>query len=176
MAYGELSYVLSGKLEIIPTDQTEAVIVQASRDFVSFPEGFTEGSRRINMALLPVLDSCGWRNELFGDWRHDGKRAIKSRSSCISISMVSHSCYILRLICCMLLHPLCKFFWHTQECHVCYTIGVFLVNDQILRHVPKQAVSSISSTFAFSNNGHLRSGACHSIRNTIISVSLLLFG
>jgi hypothetical protein len=58
MAYGELSYVLSGgKLEIIPTDQTEAVIVQASRDFVSFPEGFTEGSRRINMALLPVLDS-----------------------------------------------------------------------------------------------------------------------
>jgi hypothetical protein len=30
MAYGELSYVLSGKLEIIPTDQTEAVIVHAS--------------------------------------------------------------------------------------------------------------------------------------------------
>ena len=38
MPYGELSYVLSGKLEVIPPSG-EPVVIQAG-DFVTFPEGF----------------------------------------------------------------------------------------------------------------------------------------
>mmetsp|Transcript_38883 Transcript_38883/g.116920 ORF Transcript_38883/g.116920 Transcript_38883/m.116920 type:complete len:191 (-) Transcript_38883:660-1232(-) len=40
MPYGELSYVISGKLEIIPKCSEDAKIVEAG-DFVTFPEGFT---------------------------------------------------------------------------------------------------------------------------------------
>jgi len=56
MPYGELSYVLSGKLEIIPAGQEEAVIVGPG-DFVTFPEGFKASWR--------VLEELTWHYFLY---------------------------------------------------------------------------------------------------------------
>jgi uncharacterized cupin superfamily protein len=56
MPYGELSYVLSGKLEIIPTSTGEPVIVKPG-DFVTFPEGF--------QASWKVLEELTWHYYLY---------------------------------------------------------------------------------------------------------------
>ena len=39
MPYGELSYLISGQLEIVPKDTGVPVLVNPG-DFVTFPEGF----------------------------------------------------------------------------------------------------------------------------------------
>ncbi|CAB9510456.1 Ethanolamine utilisation protein EutQ [Seminavis robusta] len=56
MPYGELSYVLSGKLEIIPSGQEEAVIVGPG-DLVTFPKGFQASWR--------VLEELTWHYFLY---------------------------------------------------------------------------------------------------------------
>jgi uncharacterized cupin superfamily protein len=55
MPYNELSYVLSGKLEIIPPSGTP-VLVQAG-DFVTFPEGFK--------STWTVLEELTWHYYLY---------------------------------------------------------------------------------------------------------------
>ena len=55
MPYGELSYVISGKLEIIPPSG-ERVIVQAG-DFVTFPQGF--------VSTWTVLEELTWHYYLY---------------------------------------------------------------------------------------------------------------
>ena len=60
MPYGELSYLISGKLEIVPKDTGVPVVVNPG-DFVTFPEGFVsdwtvlEGAR---VALLSTDRVC----------------------------------------------------------------------------------------------------------------------
>lgn len=56
MPYGELSYMISGKLEIIPADTGEPVVVQPG-DFVTFPEGFC--------ASWKVLEELTWHYYLY---------------------------------------------------------------------------------------------------------------
>ena len=56
MPYNELSYVLSGKLEIIPDGQQEAVIVGPG-DLVTFPKGFKASWR--------VLEELTWHYFLY---------------------------------------------------------------------------------------------------------------
>ena len=55
MPYGELSYVISGKLEVIPPSG-EPVIVQAG-DFVTFPDGFK--------STWTVLEELTWHYYLY---------------------------------------------------------------------------------------------------------------
>lgn len=56
MPYGELSYLVSGKLEIIPKDTGVAVIVNPG-DFVTFPEGFVSD--------WTVLEELTWHYYLY---------------------------------------------------------------------------------------------------------------
>jgi hypothetical protein len=56
MPYNELSYVLSGRLEIIPSGQAEVFIVEPG-DFVTFPQGFTASWR--------VLEELTWHYFLY---------------------------------------------------------------------------------------------------------------
>jgi len=56
MPYGELSYVVSGSLEVIPEDTGVPVIVKPG-DFVTFPEGFTASWR--------VLEEITWHYYLY---------------------------------------------------------------------------------------------------------------
>ena len=56
MPYGELSYVISGKLEIIPASTGEPLVVEAG-DFVTFPEGFK--------ASWKVLEELTWYYYLY---------------------------------------------------------------------------------------------------------------
>lgn len=56
MPYGELSYMTSGKLEIIPKDTGVPVIVNAG-DFVTFPEGFVSD--------WTVLEELTWHYYLY---------------------------------------------------------------------------------------------------------------
>lgn len=56
MPYGELSYVLSGKLEIIPSSTGEPVLVEEG-DFVTFPAGF--------QASWKVLEELTWHYFLY---------------------------------------------------------------------------------------------------------------
>lgn len=56
MPYGELSYLLSGKLEIIPKDTGVPVIVNPG-DFVTFPEGFVSD--------WTVLKELNWHYYLY---------------------------------------------------------------------------------------------------------------
>lgn len=56
MPYGELSYVVSGKLEIIPFGSNEKIIVQPG-DFVTFPENFK--------ASWTVVDELTWHYYLY---------------------------------------------------------------------------------------------------------------
>ena len=56
MPYGELSYMISGKLEIIPASTGEPVIVKAG-DFVTFPEKFK--------ASWKVLEELTWHYYLY---------------------------------------------------------------------------------------------------------------
>lgn len=59
MPYGELSYVLSGQLEVIPTEdgQQEAAVIVEAGDFVTFPQGFTSSWR--------VLEELTWHYYLY---------------------------------------------------------------------------------------------------------------
>ena len=56
MPYSELSYVTSGKLEIIPQSTGEAVTVNVG-DFVTFPKGF--------VASWKVLEELTWNYYLY---------------------------------------------------------------------------------------------------------------
>ena len=56
MPYGELSYVISGKLEIIPQSTGVPVIVSVG-DFVTFPQGF--------VASWKVLEELTWHYYLY---------------------------------------------------------------------------------------------------------------
>lgn len=56
MPYGELSYVISGKLEITP-QSTERAIVVSEGDFVTFPRGF--------VASWKVLEELTWHYYLY---------------------------------------------------------------------------------------------------------------
>ena len=56
MPYGELSYVLSGKLEIIPARTGQPVIVEPG-NFVTFPQGF--------QACWKVLEELTWHYYLY---------------------------------------------------------------------------------------------------------------
>lgn len=56
MPYGELSYVTSGKLEIIPQDTGVPVMVSKG-DFVTFPRGF--------VASWKVLEELTWHYYLY---------------------------------------------------------------------------------------------------------------
>jgi len=56
MPYGELSYVLSGRLEIIPMGYSEAVVIEPG-DLVTFPEGFVSSWR--------VLEELTWKYYLY---------------------------------------------------------------------------------------------------------------
>lgn len=56
MPYGELSYVISGKLEIIPQSTGVPVIVNVG-DFVTFPQGF--------VASWKVLEELTWHYYLY---------------------------------------------------------------------------------------------------------------
>ena len=56
MPYGELSYLISGKLEIIPKDTGIPVIVNPG-DFVTFPEGFVSD--------WTVLEELTWHYFLY---------------------------------------------------------------------------------------------------------------
>ena len=56
MPYGELSYMISGKLEIIPQSTGEAVYIEAG-DFVTFPEGFTSSWK--------VIEEVTWHYYLY---------------------------------------------------------------------------------------------------------------
>ena len=56
MPYGELSYMLSGKLEIIPQSTNKPVIVNVG-DFVTFPKGF--------IASWKVLEELTWHYYLY---------------------------------------------------------------------------------------------------------------
>ena len=56
MPYGELSYVISGKLEIIPAGSNEPIIVKEG-DFVTFPEG--------SVASWRVLEVLTWHYYLY---------------------------------------------------------------------------------------------------------------
>jgi len=55
MPYGELSYVISGKIEIVPPSG-DPVVVQAG-DFVTFPEGF--------ISTWTVVEELTWRYFLY---------------------------------------------------------------------------------------------------------------
>ena len=56
MPYGELSYLISGKLEIVPKDTGIPVIVNPG-DFVTFPEGFVSD--------WTVLEELTWHYYLY---------------------------------------------------------------------------------------------------------------
>ena len=56
MPYGELSYLISGKLEIVPKDTGVAVVVNPG-DFVTFPEGFVSD--------WTVLEALEWHYYLY---------------------------------------------------------------------------------------------------------------
>ena len=56
MPYGELSYLLTGKLEIVPKDTGVPVLVQPG-DFVTFPEGFVSD--------WTVLEELTWHYYLY---------------------------------------------------------------------------------------------------------------
>ena len=56
MPYGELSYMISGRLEIVPQGSSEATIVEPG-DLVTFPEGFT--------ASWKVLEEVTWHYYLY---------------------------------------------------------------------------------------------------------------
>lgn len=56
MPYGELSYVLQGKLEIIPQETGERTVVEKG-DFVTFPRGFVADWR--------VLEEITWHYYLY---------------------------------------------------------------------------------------------------------------
>lgn len=56
MPYGELSYVMSGKLEIIPQSTGEPVIVEKG-DLVTFPRAF--------VASWKVLEELTWKYYLY---------------------------------------------------------------------------------------------------------------
>ena len=56
MPYGELSYLLSGKLEIVPKDTGIPVLVNPG-DFVTFPEGFVSD--------WTVLEELTWHYYLY---------------------------------------------------------------------------------------------------------------
>ena len=56
MPYGELSYMISGKLEITPASTKEAVVVKEG-DFVTFPYGF--------IASWTVLEELTWHYYLY---------------------------------------------------------------------------------------------------------------
>lgn len=56
MPYGELSYLISGKLEIIPKDTGVPVVVLPG-DFVTFPEGF--------ISDWTVLEELTWHYYLY---------------------------------------------------------------------------------------------------------------
>lgn len=56
MPYGELSYMVSGRLEIIPKSSGQAFVVNPG-DFVTFPKGF--------VASWKVLDEVTWHYYLY---------------------------------------------------------------------------------------------------------------
>ena len=56
MPYGELSYLISGKLEIVPKDTGVPVVVSPG-DFVTFPEGFVSD--------WTVLEELTWHYYLY---------------------------------------------------------------------------------------------------------------
>ena len=56
MPYGELSYLISGKLEIVPKETGVPVIVSPG-DFVTFPEGFVSD--------WTVLEELTWHYYLY---------------------------------------------------------------------------------------------------------------
>ena len=56
MPYGELSYLVSGRLEIVPKDTGTPVIVNPG-DFVTFPEGFVSD--------WTVLEELSWHYYLY---------------------------------------------------------------------------------------------------------------
>ena len=56
MPYGELSYLISGKLEIVPKETGVPVIVSPG-DFVTFPEGFESD--------WTVLEELTWHYYLY---------------------------------------------------------------------------------------------------------------
>ena len=56
MPYGELSYVIQGKLEIVPKSTGKAVIISEG-DFVTFPKGF--------IASWKVLEELTWHYYLY---------------------------------------------------------------------------------------------------------------
>lgn len=56
MPYGELSYLISGKLEIVPKDTGVPVVVNPG-DFVTFPEGFVSD--------WTVLEELEWHYYLY---------------------------------------------------------------------------------------------------------------
>ena len=61
MPYGELSYLTSGKLEIVPKSTGVPVVVNPG-DFVTFPEGFVSDwtvLEELTWHYLPVLKTVG---------------------------------------------------------------------------------------------------------------------
>lgn len=56
MPYGELSYMISGKLEIIPQDTGVPVYIEAG-DFVTFPQDFTSSWK--------VIEELTWHYYLY---------------------------------------------------------------------------------------------------------------
>lgn len=57
MPYGELSYMVSGKLEIIPTGQKDEVFLVKAGDLVTFPKDFQSSWR--------VLEELTWHYFLY---------------------------------------------------------------------------------------------------------------
>lgn len=57
MPYGELSYMLSGKLEIIPAGSNGEVVLVEKGDLVTFPEGFQSDWK--------VLEELQWHYYLY---------------------------------------------------------------------------------------------------------------
>ena len=56
MPYGELSYMITGRLDIIPQSTGQAITVEPG-DFITFPKGF--------VASWKVLEEVTWHYYLY---------------------------------------------------------------------------------------------------------------